>query len=90
MIGHTELLKRIAQFMKKYLPEYTVQSLKFLKLNSRDLLIKLIPTLRSMGFVTSIEHNYSIYWNIDLSNASLIKELLTERLKELCKNDKQP
>lgn len=93
MIGHTELLKRIAQFMKKYLPEYTVQSLKFTKLNSRDLLIKMIPALRAMNFVVAIEKNYSIYWTIDLSNVEVVKYLLTKRLTYICeeiKNDKQP
>lgn len=86
MIGHNELLKKLALFMKMYLPDQTVQVLKFAQLNSRDLLIKMIKPLRAMGFVTSIEKNYSIYWTVDLSNTQLVKSIMVDRLKEICQN----
>lgn len=93
MISHKELLKRIAQFMKTYLPDPTVQVLKYAQLNSRDLLIKMIPALRAMGFVNAIEKNYSVYWTVDLSNVPLVMDILKQRMKDICaevNNDKQP
>lgn len=86
MISHKELLKSISAFLTIHLQKETIAVLEYTKLKSRDLLIKLIPALRIFGFVTAIEKNYSVFWSIDLSNTNLIKEVLTDRLKEIAVN----
>lgn len=83
MISHKQLLKSISTFLTNHLQEETIAVLEYTKLKSRDLLVKLIPALRCFGFVTAIEKNYSVFWTIDLSNIQLVKEVLTDRLKEI-------
>lgn len=86
MISHKELLKSISAFLANHLQKQTIAVLEYTKLKSRDLLIKLIPALRIFGFVDSVEKNYSVYWKIDLSNTKLVREVLTDRLKEIAVN----
>lgn len=49
-------------------------------------MVKLISALRGFGFVTAIEKNYSVFWTIDLSNIQLVREVMTDRLKEIAKS----